>query len=109
MFICNSLILIIMYEETQSRMGKTLWEAKDKYLASSAILEADKIHTPLLILHNDEDEAVAYEQGRALYLAMRRLQRPAWLLNYKGEGHFVIGAAILAQVKRSVFVTKYDV
>ena len=80
-----------MYEETQSRMGKTLWEAKDKYLASSAILEADKIHTPLLILHNDEDEAVAYEQGRALYLAMRRLQRPAWLLNYKGEGHFVMG------------------
>ena len=80
-----------MYEETQSRMGKTLWEAKDKYLASSAILEADKIHTPLLILHNDEDEAVAYGQGRALYLAMRRLQRPAWLLNYKGEGHFVLG------------------
>ena len=80
-----------MYEETQSRMGKTLWEAKDKYLASSVILEADKIHTPLLILHNDEDEAVAYEQGRALYLAMRRLQRPAWLLNYKGEGHFVLG------------------
>ena len=80
-----------MYEETQSRMGKTLWEAKDKYLASSAILEADKIHTPLLILHNDEDEAVAYEQGRALYLAMRRLQRPAWLLNYKGEGPFVLG------------------
>ena len=59
-----------MYEEWQSRMGKSLWEAKDKYLASSAIVEADKIHTPLLIWHNDKDEAVAYEQGRALYLAM---------------------------------------
>lgn len=78
-----------MYEETQSRMGKTLWEAKDKYLANSAIVEADKIHTPLLIWHNDKDEAVPYEQGRALYLAMRRLQRPAWHLNYKGEGHFL--------------------
>ena len=78
-----------MYEEWQSRMGKSLWEAKDKYLASSAIVEADKIHTPLLIWHNDKDEAVAYEQGRALYLAMRRLQRPAWHLNYKGEGHFL--------------------
>ena len=57
--------------------GKAVWErvcgkAKDKYLASSAIVEADKIHTPLLIWHNDKDEAVAYEQGRALYLAMRR-------------------------------------
>lgn len=78
-----------MYEETQSRMGSSLWEAKEKYLSNSAIMEADKIRTPLLICHNDEDEAVAYEQGRALYLAMRRLQRPAWLLNYKGEGHFL--------------------
>lgn len=78
-----------MYEEWQSRMGKNLWEAKEKYLINSAIMEADKIHTPLLIWHNDQDEAVAYEQGRALYLAMRRLQRPAWHLNYKGEGHFL--------------------
>ena len=82
-----------MYEETQSRMGTTLWEAKDQYLANSAIMEADKIQTPLLIWHNDKDEAVAYEQGRALYLAMRRLQRPAWLLNYKGEGHFLSSQA----------------
>ena len=40
-------------------------------------------------MHNDNDEAVAYEQGRALYLAMRRLQKPAWLLNYKGDRHFI--------------------
>lgn len=78
-----------MYEEWQSRMGQSLWEAKEKYLMNSALMEADKIHTPLLIWHNDQDEAVAYEQGRALYLAMRRLQRPAWHLNYKGEGHFL--------------------
>ena len=43
--------------------------------------------------HYDNDEAVAYEQGRALYLAMRRLQRPAWMVNYKGEGHFVMKPA----------------
>lgn len=79
-----------MYEDTQSRMGQTLWEAKDKYRAMSPIINADQIHTPLLIFHNDHDEAVAYEQGRALYLAMRRLQRPAWMVNYKGEGHFVM-------------------
>lgn len=82
-----------MYEEWQSRMGKTLWENKDAYLANSPLLEADRIRTPLLILHNDRDEAVDYAQGRALYLAMRRLRRPAWLLNYKGEGHFVMDAA----------------
>ena len=82
-----------MYEDTQSRMGSTLWDAKDKYRAMSPIINADKIYTPLLIFHNDNDEAVAYEQGRALYLAMRRLQRPAWMVNYKGEGHFVLNQA----------------
>ena len=82
-----------MYEEWQSRMGKTLWEDKEAYLKQSALLRADSIRTPLLILHNDHDEAVDYDQGRALYLAMRRLRRPAWLLNYRGEGHFVTNAA----------------
>lgn len=82
-----------MYEDTQSRMGKPLWEDKEGYLRNSPLLNADRITTPLLIYHCDEDEAVAYEQGRALYLAMRRLQRPAWLLNYKGDGHFLFNPA----------------
>lgn len=82
-----------MYEDTQSRMGATLWNAKEQYRAMSPIINADRIHTPLLIFHNDNDEAVAYEHGRALYLAMRRLQRPAWMVNYKGEGHFVMKPA----------------
>lgn len=89
----SGLIRFFMYEDTQSRMGKSLWDDKEGYLQNSPLLNADRIHTPLLIYHCDEDEAVAYEQGRALYLAMRRLQRPAWLLNYKGDGHFLSNPA----------------
>lgn len=89
----SGLIRFFMYEDTQSRMGKPLWEDKEGYLRNSPLLNADRITTPLLIYHCDEDEAVAYEQGRALYLAMRRLQRPAWLLNYKGDGHFLFNPA----------------
>lgn len=89
----SGLIRFFMYEDTQSRMGKPLWDDKEGYLRNSPLLNADRIHTPLLIFHCDEDEAVAYEQGRALYLAMRRLQRPTWLVNYKGDGHFVTNPA----------------
>lgn len=89
----SGLIRFFMYEDTQSRMGKSLWEDKAGYLRNSVLLNADKITTPLLIFHNDADEAVAYEQGRALYLAMRRLQKPAWLLNYKGDRHFLYNPA----------------
>ena len=78
-----------MYEDTQSRIGKTLWEAPEKYLKSSSILRVDKISCPLLILHNDADGAVPFAQGLDLFLAMRRLHKPAWLVNYRGENHFL--------------------
>ncbi|MEG0499501.1 MAG: prolyl oligopeptidase family serine peptidase [Rikenellaceae bacterium] len=80
---------MFMYEDWQCRMGATMWEALDQYIESSPILYADKINTPLLLFHCDKDEAVSFYEGRSLFLALRRLQKPAWLLNYKGEGHFV--------------------
>lgn len=84
---------MFMYEETQSRMGKTLWDDPEMYIKNSPIFYADKIQTPLLIFHCDKDEAVPYSEGLNLFLAMRRLQKPAWLLNYKGDKHFLYNKA----------------
>lgn len=75
------------YEQTQSRIGATLWEEPIRYFENSPVFWADKVNTPLLILHNDEDGAVPWYQGIEYYLALRRLERPVWLLNYNGEGH----------------------
>ncbi len=80
-------------EDAQGRLGKTLWEAPQMYTDNSAVYHADKIHTPLLIFHGSEDRSVQPYQGMALFLAMRRLQRPAWLLFYKNEGHQMGGEA----------------
>jgi len=84
---------MFMYEETQSRMGKTLWDDPKMYIKNSPIFYADKIQTPLLIFHCDGDEAVPYSEGLNLFLAMRRLHKPAWLLNYKGDRHFLYNKA----------------
>ncbi|MFR5659853.1 MAG: alpha/beta hydrolase family protein, partial [Butyricimonas faecihominis] len=84
---------MFMYEETQSRMGKTLWDDPEMYIKNSPIFYADKIQTPLLIFHCDGDEAVPYSEGLNLFLAMRRLHKPAWLLNYKGDKHFLYNKA----------------
>lgn len=81
---------MFQYEKTQSRIGATLWDAPEKYIANSPLFAADKIHTPLLILHNDEDTAVPWYQGIELFVALRRLGRPAWMLNYNGEPHWVM-------------------
>ncbi|NQV35711.1 MAG: S9 family peptidase [Phycisphaeraceae bacterium] len=82
---------MFQYERTQSRIGDTLWAARDKYIANSPLFAADKINTPLLILHNDEDGAVPWYQGIELFVALRRLEKPAWLLNYNGNPHWVMG------------------
>ena len=75
------------YERGQSRIGGSLWEETLRYIENSPLFEADKIHTPLLMLHNDEDGAVPWYQGIEMFMAMRRLQKPVWMANYNGEPH----------------------
>ncbi|MCA9739206.1 MAG: prolyl oligopeptidase family serine peptidase, partial [Gemmatimonadetes bacterium] len=40
-----------------------------------------------LMMHNDADGAVPWYQGIEMFSAMRRLQKPVWMLNYNGEAH----------------------
>jgi acetyl esterase/lipase len=75
------------YEQTQSRIGGSLWEAPARYIENSPLFFVDKINTPLLMLHNDQDGAVPWYQGIEMFSAMRRLQKPVWMLNYNGERH----------------------
>ena len=78
---------MFQYENTQSRIGGSLWERPLEYLENSPIFQADRITTPLLMMHNDEDGAVPWTQGIELFVALRRLDRPVWLINYNGEPH----------------------
>ena len=75
------------YERTQSRIGKTIWEAPELYIENSPLFHLPKVKTPLLIMHNDEDGAVPWYQSIEMYTGMRRLQKPVWLLNYNGDDH----------------------
>lgn len=75
------------YEEAQSRIGKTLWNGFDLYVANSPLFFSDKISTPLLIMSNDNDGAVPYYQGIEWITALRRLQKPAWMLCYNNDEH----------------------
>lgn len=75
------------YEKSQSRIGGSLWEARDEYIENSPVFFADRIETPLLIEFGDKDEAVPWYQGIELYLAMRRLEKDCIFLQYRGEPH----------------------
>jgi dipeptidyl aminopeptidase/acylaminoacyl peptidase len=84
----SGLVRNFNYESTQSRIGESLWEAPLRYLENSPLFWLDKVETPLLIMHNDRDGHVPWEQGVELFTAMRRLGKPAWLINYTGEPHW---------------------
>jgi dipeptidyl aminopeptidase/acylaminoacyl peptidase len=86
----SGLSRMFQYERTQSRIGATLWENLDLYLENSPLFRMDKMSTPVLILHNDKDGAVPWYQGIEYFVALRRLGKPAWLLNYNDEPHWPV-------------------
>ena len=80
------------YEHGQSRIGKTLWEpgGLDLYIENSPVFHAPNVTTPVLIMHNDADGAVPWYQGIEFFMGLRRLGKPAWLLEYNDEAHNLV-------------------
>jgi dipeptidyl aminopeptidase/acylaminoacyl peptidase len=78
---------MFQYEETQSRIGGTLWEKPLLYLENSPLFMAPRVTTPLLMMHNDNDGAVPWYQSIEMFMALYRLNKPVWLLNYNGMDH----------------------
>ncbi len=75
------------YEQGQSRIGPPLQKALPLYLENSPVFQAERVKTPLLMLHNDADDAVPWTQGIELFLALRRLDREVYLFNYNNQLH----------------------
>ncbi|MBE8167713.1 MAG: prolyl oligopeptidase family serine peptidase [Shewanella sp.] len=75
------------YETGQSRIGPSLYEAPQKYIENSPIFYVDRIKTPMMIMFGDKDDAVPWEQGVELYLAMRRAGKDVVFLQYQDEPH----------------------
>lgn len=75
------------YEKTQSRIGTPLYEDPLKYVENSPVFQIRRVQTPMLILHDDNDDAVPWYQGIEFFLALRRNGKEAYLMNYNGELH----------------------
>jgi dipeptidyl aminopeptidase/acylaminoacyl peptidase len=75
------------YEKTQSRIGEPLWNRTLQYLENSPLFWVERVDTPYLSIHNDEDDAVPWYQGIEFFSALRRLGKEAYMFNYNGEKH----------------------
>jgi dienelactone hydrolase len=75
------------YERTQSRIGAPPWSRSLQFIENSPIFWVEKVHTPYLTIHNDEDDAVPWYQGIEFFSALRRLGKEAWMFNFNTEKH----------------------
>ncbi|NLU95760.1 alpha/beta hydrolase family protein [Chitinophaga sp. Ak27] len=75
----------------QGRMGGTLWQAPEQYIGNSAIFNADKVVTPLLLMHTTKDAMSSFLQATEFFTALRRLGKRVWLLEYTDGNHGISG------------------
>lgn len=64
-----------------------MWDSLGLYIENSPLFGVPNIKTPLLLMSNDGDGAVPWYQGIEFYSALRRFNKPAWLLNYNSDEH----------------------
>jgi len=89
----SGLARMFQYEHEQSRIGGTLWEKPLSYIENSPLFYAPRVNTPLLMRHDDADGAVPWYQGIEYFLALRRLGKPVWMVNYNDEPHNLVRRA----------------
>lgn len=76
-------------EKSQDRIGATLWQQPQKYVAHSAVFHADRIRTPLLLMTGEQDHNVPAINTREMYYALRRLGKDVTWVTYTNGGHGV--------------------
>jgi dipeptidyl aminopeptidase/acylaminoacyl peptidase len=87
----SGMVRQFQYEKTQSRIGGPPWESPLEFIENSPIFWVKKVQTPYLTIHNDEDDAVPWEQGIEFNQAMRRVGKEAYMFTYNGERHGLRG------------------
>jgi dipeptidyl aminopeptidase/acylaminoacyl peptidase len=75
------------YERSQSRIGAPPWERPLQFIENSPLFWVERVQTPYLTIHNDEDDAVPWYQGIEFFSALRRLGKEAWMFNFNTEKH----------------------
>ena len=65
------------------------WSHRELYVDRSPLFNADKIHTPLLLLHGDVDTNVPPIESLQMFTALKLLGREVALVQVKGQDHHI--------------------
>jgi len=76
-----------IFETSQGRFKGGYLDNIEAYTRNSPVYYAKNVKTPMIILHNDKDGAVDWNQGIEYFNTLRRLGKSVIMLQYKGENH----------------------
>jgi dipeptidyl aminopeptidase/acylaminoacyl peptidase len=71
----------------KAQFGTTPWEDPDGWREMSPITYADRVTTPTLILHSENDLRCPIEQGEQLFTILRQLGRDVEFVRFPAESH----------------------
>ncbi len=76
-----------IFESSQGRFKGNFIDNYEAYIRNSPVFHAKNVKTPLVLLHNDKDGAVDFNQGITYFNTLRQLDKNVILLEYVGENH----------------------
>jgi dipeptidyl aminopeptidase/acylaminoacyl peptidase len=68
-------------------LDTTPWEDLDRYMRMSPITYVKNIHTPLLIIHSEQDLRCSIEQAEQLFASLKYLGREVLFVRFEGQSH----------------------
>lgn len=75
---------------TVAAAGTFPWDNQKMYVGQSALFNADKINTPLLLLHGSADTNVPVGESIQLYTALKLLGKECELVQIEGQDHHIV-------------------
>ena len=73
--------------------GSYPWNARDLYVEQSPLFHADKIVTPLLLLHGSADVNVPIGESQQMYTALEILGKEVEFVTFDGQNHRITDPA----------------
>ncbi len=78
------------YSGVASR-GSFPWNNRDLYVEQSPLYNADKITTPLLLIHGDSDTNVPVTESHQMYTALKLQDKDVELIEFLNDDHHING------------------
>ena len=77
----------IGWDFTDDDMEVAPWDDPERYMRMSPITYVKQIHTPLLIIHSENDMRCNIEQSEQLFASLKYLGREVLFVRFEGQSH----------------------